>query len=400
MITPTNHCPHCPLPTHAPKPHKTHRYGDYIILRPDAESRKKLSEIGKLMKEVIQTETNISPDQILLNDPENFHLTLAMPLKPMKREELLACMRTIKENAPSGGIQFDVIFRGSNDGGNYGFAFSSPNYAPGFDIRLNKAAKDNANHPTIAQHAALERIAAKVQAFCESNDLVDTSSNADGKCNTFKPHISLGKFKEESASKAAHIRAQHTPEKSALSHLVSKDAGKLENCPVPTHKFCNKVKLKFEAVEILRVDAEDGGSHKTTKLSTLNLSTKEVETLLKIPGCEHKSKPEKAAVPMADYSTIKQEKYQDLRARLEKMLDTDPTGSESYFKSFKFMAPENTPTYDDAIYVRFYNKEDALKVLKRTNPGEKVAPITPPEGFAYVRLGAEEMMNIYHPSAF
>jgi len=269
--TVSERCPICPVPAgYVQKPVPTHRYGDYVILKPSAESAAKLEQLAGLMGHVIQREAKLPLGALKVHKAEDMHLTLAMPLKPMTSHEvgsLVVCLNDLYRRP----LQFDVVFRGSNSGGNYGFSFSSPNYAPGFDLRLKSSDPHN-GHNVDNPHEKMTTLAGLVQAYCQENHLVSLDRSPDGTCNSFSPHITLGKIKNQPACKALHDRASHDADHSKLAHIAGKEAAKAFICQA--HKHCELLTLCFDKVEILRIDAKEGESAIHNKLAVLDLTEK------------------------------------------------------------------------------------------------------------------------------
>ncbi len=283
-------CELCPAPLNANnKSIPTHKYGDYIILRPSEKSCEKLKELGIIYNKILVNEIPGIEKHIQLTSPNDFHLSLATPLKAMKRvdvNDLLIELKTINYDSVK---IFDIIFRDPKNEGSYGCVFGSPNYSPSFDIRLTSPSKNYNGHNSIESYKGLNQIGTIIQSYCRDKNLVDKSRNENGCCNEFKAHISLGKIKDEKCCKFLHERNNHFNKafSKPLSYLVSTDANKTFQCN-SNHKHCPTISIEFDKIEILRCDSEKGGSHKTTCLASLDLKTGFAKTIDQFPGCEHK----------------------------------------------------------------------------------------------------------------
>jgi hypothetical protein len=287
-----NRCDICPIPReYAPKPIFNHRYGDYVVLRPNEKSCQKLQKLAHKITGLIGNELMLPPEDFFTSDKSSMHLTLAMPLAPLSRSMVTELLSQIKDHAGNGPILFDLIFRGPNSGGSCNFAFGAPNFAPGFDIRLRKPSKSWYDHNSEAAHQKITNLAGKIQEFCESQNLVDSKKNINGKCNKFNPHISLGKMRGSESCKALHDRQAHRSlAQTALNHLASKgvEASKEFECGKAGHDNCTRLSLCFDKVEILRVDALENISMNHI-LAKLDLTTNEAVIGKSLPGCRHRN---------------------------------------------------------------------------------------------------------------
>ncbi len=287
-------CPLCPTPEgYVQKPIPTHKYGDYVILRPDEESSARLERLAGGAERLIREQLKLATGDVLVNSSDRMHLTLAMPLHPLSRDEAYGLLKAIRAEVLSHDMDarplaFDLVFRGQNDGGSCGFSFTSPNFAPGFDIRLKEPSKAYLGHNKESSLAKMSGLAAKTQAYCEAKGLVSRERNEDGKCNPFNPHISLGKLGSHEVCKSLHNRVQHRTEgAAAMSHLASVMASDAFKCADKSHRHCSVLPLRFKAIEILRVDSDEGEAGKTACLARYDLVKDEMAMASCFPACSH-----------------------------------------------------------------------------------------------------------------
>ncbi|MBA2367895.1 MAG: hypothetical protein H0V82_02585 [Candidatus Protochlamydia sp.] len=279
------HCPICPS-NGVSKAIPDHKYGDYIILKPNEASCHEINKLSQIYKSVLINEIPQIEQNIKINSTDEMHLTLAMPLRAMKRKEVADLLNRLNQ-VTNQSQTFDMIFRDPKKEGSYRCVFGSPNYSPNFDIRLSKPAQNYYDHHAISSHDNLMDLADNIHKYCEENKLVDISRNSDGSCNAFKPHISLGKITGENACELLHNREKHSQGQKQLSYLVSSEASKVFGCK-KQHKHCSSLPLKFDRIEILRCDSQKGVDHQTTCLGSLDLNSKTISLAKQFPGCNHK----------------------------------------------------------------------------------------------------------------
>jgi len=276
------------------------KYGDYVVLRPNQPSCDQLSKLAATTKNLVINQANLHKTEVQENSADKMHLTLAMPLNPMTRDRALDLINFIRSGESSSPYQFDLVFRGKESGGSEGFSFTSPNFAPGFDIRFKDPNKAYNGHNSQNPYTRLCSIASKVQGYCILNQMVDLNKNEDGKCNPFFPHITLGKLTNAAACKTLHNRVQHTPGAPSLSHLANVNAANQFLCTEIGHRHCNTLPLQFEKIEILRVDAADGEPGKSYCLASLDLKTNQIFLANFFPECVH-NRPESQPNTQSSY---------------------------------------------------------------------------------------------------
>lgn len=353
-------CPSCATPEgYVQKPIPTHKYGDYVILRPDEESTRKLEQLAKATGNLIQEQLGLPPGEVVVNPSDRMHLTLAMPLNPLSKDEALGLLSAIRAKVIENGmdhklVKFDLVFRGQKDGGSSGFSFTSPNFAPGFDIRLKEPAKAYNGHNEGSPHAAMSSLAGKIQEYCETKHLVSLERNENGKCNSFNPHISLGKLNSHEVCKKLHNRVQHRPEgAAAMSHLASVRASDTFKCADSSHRHCSTLPLRFKTIEILRVDSDEGEMGAPHLLARYDLTNDQMAMVASFPTCSHKiAEKEKENLP------------KDLMASLGKMQISQSAAKPTPYKQPSIQAPSATYSVasPQGSYVR--NTSPAIKEIE------------------------------------
>jgi hypothetical protein len=248
-------CSRCKAKNEIAKIRTLHKYGDYVVLKPDAASQQKLRKLGVLVSEVITNQLPQLSGKVRLNDPSTMHLTLAMPLHPMTAQEINRLLDTVSAQHPLP-YQFDLVFRDPNTTGSYGFALSSPNYSPHFDVRLHKPHQNHLNHQAKQEYASLVGLAEKIQNHCHAHQLVDLARSPDNRCHVFKPHITLGSLTDQGSCQILHKQVKHTKSARSLAHLVSQKAASLFICE--DHQKCSRLSLRFDKLEVRRCDNRSG----------------------------------------------------------------------------------------------------------------------------------------------
>lgn len=392
----TERCSLCPTYAgYSPKPIPTHRYGDYVVLKPDAASRQKLQQLAQKASSLIQTEVGLYPEELTTFDADKMHLTLAMPLSPMNKSEATQLINKIKTEVDGGPITFDVVFKGPKEGGSFGFSFTSPNYAPGFDIRLREPQVELTGRSNKKAHQKMVTLASKIQNFCYTRGLVDSNKNTNGKCNNFNPHISLGKLGNRDASKQLHRRQAHrSDDQHALSHLMSK--------AVATMNGGSIMPLQFNKVEILRVDSLENHTSATHQLASLDLNSKKTTIKDHFPSCshvgdnhDHESKESaidyfSPGIPSVESSS---ESTQD--TSIDYLYLIRATLSQCYFNGGYKLGLGKVLQGDTMVEARFDRKEDAENLLGLAAIGQDKAKVHQKNGKFIVNLGPERFNNLF-----
>lgn len=356
MIEPTNvsykyGCSECSskkgMPEYISIPN--HQYGDYVVLRPDAASCQRLKQLGLQIQDVFHSQ-NLDHLGASISDPEHMHLTLAMPLSPMNKTQARNLINYALAGA-TGPLNFNVIFRSPSTGGNNSFTFSSMNYAPSFNILLNKNDVAFQNFNSNSTHNLMTNLATKIQTYCQEYNLVDTAKNASGECNKFHPHITLGKIDEDRA-KILHDRYEHRNEdQQALSHLASTTAAKY----FKQKHGIEVLPLTFDKIEILRCDKMKGQSdNKTTVLESFDLKTNQWAEG-EFPTCMHINHNDN------------QSKMMELLSYVNEVNHDSNYNNKSYPEIFH-LDFENHPLSDnDLIYITRVGDQSTLKELNLRN---------------------------------